>query len=207
LGTTAGITAGTAAESGLAARTATDWTTRDGFQLDVAMYHYRNTRMVVLRHGEIEPGDVPLVRLHSACLTSEALGSTRCDCRDQLDEAIRRVGSEGKGLVVYFIDHEGRGIGIEEKLAAYALQDKGMNTVEANIELGLPVDDRDFSPAVDLLRDLGVSRVRLMTNNPDKLRALADGGIEVERESAWVDAPDHAAEYLHHKVHAMFHMR
>ena len=171
------------------------------------MYVYRNTRMVVLQHGEIEPGDVPLVRLHSACLTSEALGSTRCDCRDQLDEAVRRVGEEPCGLVIYFVDHEGRGIGIEEKLAAYALQDEGLNTTEANIELGLPVDDRDFTPAVDLLQDLGASRVRLMTNNPDKIRALEDGGIEVERVSAWVDAPDHAAEYLHHKVHAMFHMR
>lgn len=171
------------------------------------MYTYRNTRMVVLRHGEIGPGDVPLVRLHSACLTSEALGSTRCDCRDQLDEAIRRVGEEPCGLVVYFVDHEGRGIGIEAKLAAYALQDEGMNTTQANLELGLPVDDRDFSPAVELLGEFGISRVRLMTNNPDKVRALVEGGIDVERVSAWVEAPDHAAEYLHHKVHAMFHMR
>jgi 3,4-dihydroxy 2-butanone 4-phosphate synthase/GTP cyclohydrolase II len=188
-----------ATESGLAERTATRWMTREGFELAVALYHYRNSRMVVLRRGDIEPGDVPLVRLHSACLTSEALGSTRCDCRDQLDEAIRRLGTEGKGLIIYFLDHEGRGIGIEGKLAAYALQDEGLNTVEANIELGLPVDSRDFSPAVDLLR--------LMTNNPEKVRALEAGGIEVERESAWVDAPDHAAEYLNHKVHAMFHLR
>jgi 3,4-dihydroxy 2-butanone 4-phosphate synthase / GTP cyclohydrolase II len=181
--------------------------TRDGAQLDVAMHRHRDSRMVVLSHGDIGPGDVPLVRIHSACLTSEALGSTRCDCRDQIDEAIRRVGEEGKGLIIYFVDHEGRGIGIEAKLEAYALQDQGMNTVDANLELGLPVDDRDFSPAVDVLREFGVSRIRLMTNNPEKVRALEDGGIEVERESAWVDAPDHAAEYLHHKVHAMFHLR
>jgi 3,4-dihydroxy 2-butanone 4-phosphate synthase / GTP cyclohydrolase II len=196
-----------AVEPGLTGRTATHWMTRDGAQLDVAMHRHRDSRMVVLSHGDIGTGDVPLVRIHSACLTSEALGSTRCDCRDQIDEAIRRVGEEGKGLIIYFVDHEGRGIGIEAKLEAYALQDQGMNTVDANLELGLPVDDRDFSPAVDVLREFGVSRIRLMTNNPEKVRALEEGGIEVERESAWVDAPDHAAEYLHHKVHAMFHLR
>lgn len=194
-------------ESGLAERTATRWTTREGLEFEVAMYSYRQTRMVVLRHGDVGPTDAPLVRLHSACLTSEALGSTRCDCRDQLDEAIRRVGAEGKGLVVYFVDHEGRGIGIEAKLAAYALQDAGKDTVEANLALGLPVDDRDFSAAVDLLRTFGLRRVRLMTNNPSKVRALEEGGIAVERESAWVSAPDHAAGYLRQKVHAMSHLR
>lgn len=194
-------------ESGLAERTATRWTTREGLEFEVAMYSYRQTRMVVLRHGDVGPTDAPLVRLHSACLTSEALGSTRCDCRDQLDEALRRVGAEGKGLVVYFVDHEGRGIGIEAKLAAYALQDAGKDTVEANLALGLPVDDRDFSAAVDLLRTFGLRRVRLMTNNPSKVRALEEGGIAVERESAWVSAPDHAVGYLRQKVHAMSHLR
>lgn len=195
-------------QSGLAELTATRWTNREGLAFEVSMYAYRGTRMVVLRHGELQSTDVPpLVRLHSACLTSEALGSTRCDCRDQLDEAIRRVGAEGKGLVVYFVDHEGRGIGIEGKLAAYALQDGGKDTVEANLALGFPVDDRDFSAAVDLLRSLGLSRVRLMTNNPNKVRALEEGGIAVERESAWVSAPDHAAGYLRQKVRAMSHLR
>lgn len=193
-------------ESGLVEGTTTRWTTRDGVAFEVAMYAYRGTRMVVLCHGELEPTDVPLVRLHSACLTSEALGSTRCDCRDQLDEAMRRIGAEGKGLIVYFVDHEGRGIGIEWKLAAYALQDAGKDTVEANLALGLPVDDRDFSPAVDLLVSFGLGRVRLMTNNPVKVRALEEGGVAVERESAWVSASDHAAAYLCQKVHAMSHL-
>jgi 3,4-dihydroxy 2-butanone 4-phosphate synthase/GTP cyclohydrolase II len=180
---------------------------RDGFDVDVAMHTYRGTRMVVLRHGQIADSDVPLVRLHSACLTSESLGSTRCDCRDQLDEAIRRIGAEKKGILVYFPDHEGRGIGIEEKLAAYALQDQGQNTTDANITLGLPIDSRDFTGAVDLFHELGITKIRLMTNNPDKVRAVEAGGIKVERVSAWVSTTsDHAAAYLRHKVRAMFHL-
>ncbi|MDA8032825.1 MAG: GTP cyclohydrolase II [Actinomycetota bacterium] len=194
-------------QGGLVEQTATRWTTREGVSLEVALHAHEGSRMIVLRHGEVTSGDRPLVRLHSACLTSEALGSTRCDCRDQLDEAIRRIGADGKGLVVYFLDHEGRGIGIEAKLAAYALQDGGKDTVEANLALGLPVDDRDFSGAVEVLRSFGLGRVRLMTNNPIKVQALEQGGIEVERESAWVAAPDHAAGYLRQKVHAMSHLR
>jgi GTP cyclohydrolase II len=180
---------------------------REGFDVEVAMHNYRGTRMVVLRHGQITPSDVPLVRMHSACLTSESLGSTRCDCRDQLDEAIRRIGAEKKGILVYFPDHEGRGIGIEEKLAAYALQDQGQNTTDANIALGLPVDSRDFSGVVDLFNELGITSVRLMTNNPEKVRAVEAGGIKVERISAWASTTsDHAAAYLRHKVRAMFHL-
>jgi GTP cyclohydrolase II len=190
-----------------AQRTATHWFMREGFEVQVAMHFHRNSRMIVVRHGEIGPGSRPFVRLHSACLTSEALGSTRCDCRDQLDAAFRRIGEEGLGMVVYFPDHEGRGIGIEDKLAAYALQDRGQDTTEANVSLGLPVDDRDFSVAVDLFKELGIGAVRLMTNNPEKVRALEEGGIDVERVSAWVDAPTHAAGYLEHKVHAMSHLR
>jgi GTP cyclohydrolase II len=195
-------------ESDIAARTSTHWTMREGFDVEVAMHTLRGTRMVVLRHGQITPGTVPLVRMHSACLTSESLGSTRCDCRDQLDEAIRRIGEERAGILVYFPDHEGRGIGIEDKLAAYALQDHGSNTSDANIALGLPVDDRDFSGVVDLLAGLGVAKVRLMTNNPEKVRALEEGGIVVERVSAWVETTsENAAAYLRHKVRSMFHLR
>jgi GTP cyclohydrolase II len=194
-------------ESGLAERTATRWTTREGVEFQAAIYTYRGTRMVALSHGDLADGRVPLVRLHSACLTSEVLGSTRCDCRDQLDEAFRRVGEEGSGLIVYFLDQEGRGIGIEDKLAAYALQDGGVDTVAANIALGLPVDDRDFSGAADLLRDLGIDSVRLMTNNPEKIQAVEDAGIEVERVSAWVSAPESANEYLDHKISRMSHLR
>jgi GTP cyclohydrolase II len=196
-----------AVESDISQRTATRWTMRDGFEVEVAMYAFRGTRMVVLRHGDIDPSDTPLVRLHSACLTSEALGSTRCDCRDQLDEAIRLIGEEKKGILVYFPDHEGRGIGIEEKLAAYALQDQGKNTTEANLALGHPVDDRDFTGVVDLFRELGITSIRLMTNNPEKVRAVEGGGITVERVSAWVPTSDHAAAYLRHKVRSMLHLR
>lgn len=191
----------------IALRTATRWVMRDGFDVEVSMRTYRGTRMVVLTHGEIAASDIPLVRMHSACLTSESLGSTRCDCRDQLDEAIRQIGAEKKGILVYFPDHEGRGIGIEEKLAAYALQDQGQNTADANTALGLPVDSRDFTGIVDLFRELGISKIRLMTNNPEKVHAVEEGGIEVERVSAWVSTTsDHAAAYLRHKVRAMFHL-
>ncbi len=195
------------AESDISVRTATHWTMAQGFEVDVAMHVYRGTRMIVLRHGEIGKDDAPFVRLHSACLTSEALGSTRCDCREQLDEALRRIGEEEMGVLIYFPDHEGRGIGIAEKLAAYALQDHGKNTTEANLELGFPVDNRDFSGAVDLLHELGIERVRLMTNNPEKVRALEDGGISVERLSAWVETSEHADAYLRHKVGSMLHLR
>jgi 3,4-dihydroxy 2-butanone 4-phosphate synthase/GTP cyclohydrolase II len=188
-------------------RTATRWVMREGFEVEVAMHVVRGSRMIVVRHGEIGPDDTPFVRLHSACLTSEALGSTRCDCRDQLDEAFRRIGADGKGMVVYFPDHEGRGIGIEDKLAAYALQDQGQDTAQANVTLGHPVDDRDFGAAADLLDELGIASIRLMTNNPEKVRALVEGGIAVERVSAWVDAPTHAAGYLRHKMHSMSHLR
>ena len=195
------------AESDISIRTATHWAMQEGFDVDVAMYVFRETRMVVLRHGKIGPNDRPFVRLHSACLTSEALGSTRCDCRDQLQEAIRRIGKEHRGILIYFPDHEGRGIGIAEKLAAYALQDQGQNTTEANLALGFPVDDRDFSGAVDLFRELGINKIRLMTNNPEKVRAIEEGGIDVERVSAWVETSSHADAYLRHKVRSMFHLR
>lgn len=194
-------------ESGPTVRSTTSWKTRDGTTFNVGMYTVGDTRMVVLSHGEILPWHVPLVRLHSACLTSEALGSTRCDCKDQLEDAMKRVGLEGQGIVIYFPDHEGRGIGIEHKLSAYALQDQGMDTAEANRALGLPVDDRDFSGAIEVLREMGLQKVRLMTNNPEKVHALEEGGIAVEREPAWVDAPVEAAGYLRHKVSSMSHMR
>jgi len=123
-------------------------------------------------------GDVPLVRLHSECLTGEAFGSLKCECGPQLDSALDQIAAEG-GVVIYLRGHEGRGIGIVDKLRAYRLQEDGLDTVDANTALGLPVDRRDYTGAARMLEDLGISRVRLLTNNPDKVRQLTDRGIEV----------------------------
>jgi GTP cyclohydrolase II len=120
----------------------------------------------------------PLLRIHSQCFTSEGLGSLRCDCSDQLSMAMRAIAAEGQGLVIYEYQ-EGRGIGLMAKLRAYELQDRGIDTVEANHVLGFRADYRDYSLPVSILRELGVNQVRLLTNNPAKARALADAGIEV----------------------------
>jgi 3,4-dihydroxy 2-butanone 4-phosphate synthase/GTP cyclohydrolase II len=123
-------------------------------------------------------GPTPLVRLHSECLTGEVLESAKCDCGPQLEAALDAIAAEG-GVVVYLRGHEGRGIGLVNKLRAYRLQEGGLDTVDANTALGLPVDDRDYGSAASILDDLAVRRIRLMTNNPDKLRQLQDHGIRV----------------------------
>jgi 3,4-dihydroxy 2-butanone 4-phosphate synthase/GTP cyclohydrolase II len=136
--------------------------------------------------------DGVLVRVHSECLTGEALGSLRCDCGDQLTQALSAVAAEGCGAVVYLRGHEGRGIGLVNKVRAYALQDTGMDTVDANTSQGLPADSRDYAAAAQILTDLGARRVRLITNNPEKSRALVQGGIHVV---ASVRHPAHATPH------------
>lgn len=137
---------------------------------------------LVLLMGDVADGTDVLVRVHSECMTSEVLGSMRCDCKAQLDDAMRCIAVAGRGVVVYLRGHEGRGIGLLNKLRAYALQDQGADTVEANVQLGLPIDGRDYSVAAQILGDLGIDGVRLMTNNPAKYSALADCGLRlVER--------------------------
>src|ERR1700712_3279759 len=116
-------------------------------------------------------GPTPLVRLHSECLTGEVLGSAKCDCGPQLEAALDAIARDG-GIVVYLRGHEGRGIGLVNKLRAYRLQEDGLDTVDANSALGLPIDDRDYRPAAAILSDLAVGEVRLMTNNPDKVQQL-----------------------------------
>ncbi|MHA7276336.1 GTP cyclohydrolase II [Arthrobacter sp. Hz1] len=137
---------------------------------------------VALVRGDIE-GIVPLVRVHSECLTGDALGSYRCDCGEQLDASLRRISEEGTGVVIYVRGHEGRGIGLLEKLRAYALQDQGVDTVDANTTLGLPVDARDYQQSTEILLDLGVTRIRLLSSNPAKQEALESGGITVASRS------------------------
>src|SRR6476661_6121953 len=124
------------------------------------------------------PQDVPLLRIHSQCFTGEALGSLRCDCANQLSMAMQAIAEEGRGLVIYEYQ-EGGGIGLMAKLEAYELQDAGLDTVEANLALGFKSDCRDFKLPAEILQDLDIKRVRLLSNNPDKAKALAEHGIEV----------------------------
>ena len=148
-----------------------------GYEREFANGIARVETALAIVMGDLMRG-APLLRIHSQCSTGEALGSLRCDCGEQLSMAMQAIADEGRGLVIY--EHqEGRGIGLMAKLQAYELQDVGIDTVEANHALGFKADCRDFSLPAAILRDLGVSRVRLLTNNPAKARALSNAGIEV----------------------------
>ncbi|QNN68474.1 GTP cyclohydrolase II [Sphingomonas lutea] len=141
-------------------------------------------------------GAPALVRLHSECLTGDVFGSLKCDCGPQLKEALRLIGAEGGGILLY-LRQEGRGIGLANKLRAYALQDRGLDTVDANRRLGFADDERDYAHAAAMLRALGVERVRLLTNNPAKVRGLEAAGIAVaERVAHHMPANPHNADYL-----------
>lgn len=170
-------------------------------------YKKGDVEHLVLAMGETEGARDILVRLHSECLTGDLLGSLRCDCGAQLRMAMEAIAAEGRGVVVYMRGHEGRGIGLSQKLRAYELQQhQGLDTVEANVALGLPVDGRDYTDAAAILTDLGVTSVRLMTNNPDKCRALADGGVAVaSRLSLETEPNKHNWDYLTAKRHRMGH--
>lgn len=165
-----------------------------------------------LEHAALVLGDVAggrdvLVRVHSACLTGDVFGSRRCDCGDQLDEAMRRIAAAGRGIVVYNPAHEGRGIGLVEKLAAYRLQEDGFDTVEANRERGHAADARHYGVDAQILHDLKVESVRLLTNNPDKIAQLRRFGIEVVgREPIWVPATEHNERYLATKTSKLGHL-
>ncbi len=151
-------------------------------------------------------GEVPWVRLHSECLTGDALGSRRCDCGEQLDAALALIAQRGHGALVYLRGHEGRGIGLVEKLRAYALQDQGVDTVDANIHLGHPADARDYSAAATILHDLGLHDVVLLSSNPAKQEAIEAGGVVVvERRSLIVPERAENATYLATKRARMAH--
>ncbi|MGW2620101.1 MULTISPECIES: GTP cyclohydrolase II [unclassified Streptomyces] len=175
------------------------------FQAIGYMDHDRGDEQVALVFGEIGAEDV-LTRLHSECLTGDAFGSQHCECGDQLESALRAVVAEGRGVVVYLRGHEGRGIGLLGKLRAMALQAEGLDTVEANVALGFPVDARDYKVAADILRDLGVRSVRLMSNNPRKREALVDNGIKVAEEVPLLIEPcENNITYLRTKRERMDH--
>jgi 3,4-dihydroxy 2-butanone 4-phosphate synthase/GTP cyclohydrolase II len=156
--------------------------------------------------GRFEGDDPVLVRVHSECLTGDTFGSQRCDCQQQLHDALERVQDTGAGVVLYLRGHEGRGIGLAAKISAYQLQDRGLDTYDANLELGLPVDARSFDVAADMLRDLGIESVRLITNNPEKVGSLERAGLHVvERVPALSTPTEHNANYLRTKRERMGH--
>lgn len=160
---------------------------------------------VALVHGAVRGASDVLVRVHSECFTGETLGSLRCDCRAQLDLAMERIVSEGAGVIVY-LRQEGRGIGLGNKIRAYALQDQGVDTVEANLALGFDADARSYEVAAAVLADLGVASVRVMTNNPSKLAGLEAAGVSVEQVSHWAEASEHSEGYLKIKRIKMGHI-
>ncbi|MEK2490052.1 bifunctional 3,4-dihydroxy-2-butanone-4-phosphate synthase/GTP cyclohydrolase II [Kitasatospora purpeofusca] len=156
--------------------------------------------------GRLPDGEDVLVRVHSECLTGDVLGSLRCDCGPQLQSSLRRVAETGRGVVLYLRGHEGRGIGLAHKLRAYELQERGRDTVDANLDLGLPADARDYSIGAQMLGDLGVRSLTLLTNNPDKLTALTEHGLKVKgREPVEIPAGEHNARYLRTKRDRMGH--
>jgi 3,4-dihydroxy 2-butanone 4-phosphate synthase/GTP cyclohydrolase II len=161
---------------------------------------------VVLYKGELR-ADIPtLVRIHSQCLTGDVFGSTKCDCGRQLRRAMELIEAEGRGAVVYQLQ-EGRGIGILNKIRAYALQDEGADTVEANERLGLAVDLREYRQCAEVLFELGLCQVRLMSNNPLKLRALEEAGLRVvERVALEVESGEPAAHYMRTKKEKLGHL-
>ncbi|MEU3223415.1 bifunctional 3,4-dihydroxy-2-butanone-4-phosphate synthase/GTP cyclohydrolase II [Streptomyces sp. NPDC006976] len=173
-------------------------------------YGYRSTvdgvEHVALVHGDIGDGEDVLVRVHSECLTGDIFQSERCDCGPQLHASMRRITDEGRGVVVYLRGHEGRGIGLLSKLRAYELQERGVDTLDANLELGLPADARDYAAGAQILKDLGVRSLRLMTNNPDKTAAVVRHGLAVTgREPMPVQAGEHNLRYLRTKRDRMGH--
>jgi len=164
------------------------------------------TEHIALIAGDIGDGHDILVRVHSECLTGDVLGSLKCDCGPQLHAAMRKVAEEGRGVVLYVKGHEGRGIGLLDKLRAYELQQKGLDTVDANLELGLPADARDYGTGAQILADLGVKSMRLLTNNPTKRAGLEGYGLSiVERVPLLIEPNDHNARYMTTKIDRMGH--
>ena len=165
----------------------------------------RTEEAVALVMGDVHSAP-PLVRVHSQCLTGDVFGSLRCDCRAQLEMALGMISEAGAGVLIYE-QQEGRGIGLMAKLQAYALQDQGLDTVEANEKLGFKADHRGYALPTGILRELGLDAVRLLSNNPEKVAALKAGGVRVvERVSAEVEPQVHAKEYLKTKKEKMGHL-
>lgn len=182
----------------------TPWGT---FQIHAYKHKLTGEEQVALTMGEWDEDEPVLVRVHSECLTGDVFRSMRCDCRPQLEKALEMIGREGKGVLVYILGHEGRGIGLVNKIRAYELQEKGYDTVEANEKLGYPADLRDYGIGVQILLDLGVRKMRLMTNNPRKIVALEGFGLEVvDRVPIKIDPNTHNRVYLITKKDKLGHL-
>ncbi len=161
---------------------------------------------VALKMGDLSAGGPPLVRIHSQCLTGDVFHSLRCDCRQQLEMSLERIAAEGRGLLIYE-NKEGRGIGLLNKLRAYELQDAGADTVEANEQLGFEADLRSYAMSAEILRYFGLSAVRLLSNNPDKIAALEQAGVAItERVPAIVEPSESTERYLQTKKDKLGHL-
>lgn len=159
---------------------------------------------VVLKYGS---GIKPKIRIHSECFTGDVLGSLRCDCGEQLELSREIIRAHSSGYIIYLRDHEGRAIGLDKKILAYQLQDQGMDTIEANLSLGLPVDGREWSDAIDILNSLGASNFTLLTNNPEKVKSLSEAGFDVTQETLHVSINPINRKYLKTKAERLGHLR
>jgi 3,4-dihydroxy 2-butanone 4-phosphate synthase/GTP cyclohydrolase II len=186
------------------ARIPTKW---GEFTACVYQSHLDDIEHLALVKGDIDPQEEVLVRVHSECLTGDILGSTRCDCGTQLQGALEQIAKSGHGVCVYLRGHEGRGIGLAHKLRAYTLQDKGLDTVEANEKLGLPVDSREYGIGAQILCDLGVKKICLLTNNPAKYGGLEGYDLEITRRAPLIgDVTDENTDYLQTKQDKLGHL-
>jgi 3,4-dihydroxy 2-butanone 4-phosphate synthase/GTP cyclohydrolase II len=176
-------------------------------EFEVVVYRHgpNDDEALAVTLGTFSPEEPVFARVHSECLTGEVLGSLKCDCREQLELALTRIQEHGRGVLIY-LRQEGRGIGLGNKIRAYALQDAGADTVQANHQLGFATDLREFDVAAAILKDLGVYKIKLHTNNPDKIQALEDNGIEiVSRLPAYGAVNPHNRRYLETKHRALGH--
>jgi len=160
---------------------------------------------LALIKGEWEPNESVLVRVHSSCMTGDIFGSCRCDCGEQLQTAMQKINEEGKGAIIY-MNQEGRGIGLLNKLKAYKLQEQGLDTVEANVQLGFGMDERDYGVGAQIIRDLGIQKMRLMSNNPRKRTGLVGYGLEIVENVPLQTVPNaHNKSYLETKKSKLGH--
>lgn len=176
------------------------------FEIYAYQHEFTGEHHVALAMGDVSDGEPVLCRIHSECLTGDVFGSIKCDCGQQLDTAMKRIAEEGRGVIVY-MRQEGRGIGLINKIRAYALQDQGHDTIEANIMLGFPVDMREYYESKQIFDDLGISQLRLMTNNPLKIESLEKYGLQItERVPLQMEAYSEDEEYLKTKQEKMHHL-